>query len=630
MVQEKKDQWADISEMQLYLFNEGANFQSYKFLGAHKIKEGWRFAVWAPSAIDVHLSGDFNNWTNDGYNLKKIGTTGVWYGVFSNITEGTLYKYAITSKAGTTILKADPFATDSELRPGTASIVPHISKYKWRDKKWISKRDKTSPYNKPMLIYEMHLGSWKTREDGSFYTYREYSDLLIPYLKEMNYTHVELMPLTEYPFDGSWGYQVTGYFSPTKRYGDSDGLKYFIDSCHNAGISVIMDWVPAHFPKDQFGLYMFDGTPTFEYADSRLGEHKDWGTMVFDYSKKEVISFLMSSAYFWAEEFHIDGLRVDAVSSMLYRDYSRNDGEWLPNKYGGNGNLEAMEFLQNLNKVMFNSFPNFLMIAEESTAWPQVTRAVHQGGLGFNYKWNMGWMNDTLRYMSMDPLFRKPNHNLLTFLMCYAYSENFILPLSHDEVVHGKHSLIDKMFGDYEQKFKSYRALLGYFMSMPGKKMLFMGGEFGQFLEWRYDEELEWNLLDMPQHKKLIQYVKELNQFYVDHSAFWEIEDNWDGFSWINSDDADNSVLTYMRKSEKSSVIVAANFTPVERKKYKIGVPEKSTYEIIFSSEWKKFGGNRINRKRLYKATKKPVGDMPYSIDVNLDGLSVMYIIKSE
>lgn len=625
MTEKKAAQWDGISEIQLYLFNEGTNYQAYNMLGAHKTKKGWRFAVWAPHADRVALAGDFNDWTGDGYDLTKIGTTGVWYGTFSDINEGMLYKYAITSK-NNTVLKADPFAFFSELRPRTASVVRDISHYKWGDKAWLAKREKTPPYHKPMLIYEMHLGSWKTHDDGSYFNYSEYADFLIPYLKKMNYTHVELMPLTEYPFDGSWGYQVTGYFSATSRYGTPEDFKCFIDKCHNAGISVIMDWVPAHFPKDLHGLYMFDGTPTFEYADSRLGEHKDWGTMVFDYSKKEVVSFLMSSAFFWAQEFHIDGLRVDAVSSMLYRDYSRNGGEWLPNRYGGNENLEAVEFLQNLNKVMFKNFPNILMIAEESTAWSKVTGNVSDGGLGFNYKWNMGWMNDTLRYMSMDPLFRKPNHNLLTFIMCYAYSENFILPLSHDEVVHGKHSLIDKMFGDYEQKFKSYRTLLGYYMSMPGKKLLFMGGEFGQFIEWRFAEQLEWHLLKLEKHKRLQDYVSALNEFYLGHSALWEIDDSWDGFEWINSDDCDHSVLTYMRKSSSERIIATANFTPVRREKYSIGVPSEGSYEILFSSNWKKYGGETAKRRQVYKAKKKSSGTMPYSIDVTLDGLSFIFI----
>lgn len=620
--------WDGISEEDLYLFNEGTNFKAYNMLGAHKTDKGFRFAVWAPRAERVSLACDLNGWSGNGFEMKKIGTTGVWYGTFESVGEGDLYKYAITGQNGETVLKADPFAFYSEVRPATASVARDISGYEFTDERWMKKRAKTPPYNKPTLIYEMHLGSWKTRRDGSCYNYEEYAELLIPYLKKMNYTHVELMPLTEYPFDGSWGYQVTGYFAATSRYGTPEQLKRFIDLCHNADIAVILDWVPAHFPRDLHGLYMFDGSPTFEYADTRLGEHKEWGTMVFDYSKKEVVSFLLSSAFFWAEEYHADGLRVDAVSSMLYRDYGRADGEWTANKFGGCENLEAADFLRTLNKVMFANFPNILMIAEESTNWSGVTGDVRDGGLGFNFKWNMGWMNDSLRYMSMDPYFRKPNHNLVTFLMCYAYSENFILPLSHDEAVHGKRSLIDKMFGDYEQKFKSYRAFLAYYMSMPGKKLLFMGGEFGQFIEWRYNEQLEWQLLEMEKHKKLSEYVKELNKLYVENDAFWEYDDSWSGFEWIDSDDCDNSMLTYMRKGKKDFIVAVINFTPVKREKYRVGVPREGEYEVIFSSELKKFGGERINRKKILKAEKISAGRMPYSIAVDSEGLSAMFVSK--
>ncbi len=620
--------WAGISEFQLYLYNEGTNFQSYTLLGAHKIKTGWRFAVWAPNAKAVSLAGDFNSWTGDGYPLSKIGTTGVWYGCFDDIKEGMLYKYAVTDAGGKTVLKSDPFAFYSELRPNTASVVRDIPKYDWTDKEWLLGREKTPIYDKPMNIYEVHAASWKTHKDGALFSYRELADELIPYVKEMGYTHIEMMPLCEYPFDGSWGYQVTGYFSATSRYGSPEDLMYLVDECHKNGIGIIMDWVPAHFPRDLHGLFHFDGTPTYEYADTRLGEHKDWGTMVFDFSKGEVISFLLSSAFFWVKEYHFDGLRVDAVSSMLYRDYSRNHGEWIPNIYGGNENLEAIEFLRNLNKIMFAKFPNILMIAEESTAWGMVTGPTDSGGLGFNYKWNMGWMNDTLRYMSMDPYFRKANHDLLTFLMCYAYSENFILPLSHDEVVHGKKSLIDKMFGQYEEKFAGYRALLGYYLSLPGKKLMFMGGEIGQFIEWRYSEGLEWHLLKLPQHKKLQGYVKELNRTYLENKPFWEIDGSWDGFRWINAQDRDNSVLTYMRMSKDGEkVIVAANFTPVSRDKYTINVPEAGEYEVILNSDWAKFGGR--SRKRKYKTVKnKNSQDLPYSLRVDLAGLSVLYLKK--
>ena len=529
-------------------------------------------------------------------------------------------------------MKADPFAFYAELRPNTASIVQDISGYRWQDKKWMMHREKTAPYDKPMNIYEVHAGSWRVHADGSFYTYRELAESLVPYVQEMGYTHIELMPLTEYPFDGSWGYQVTGFFSPTARYGEPAELMYFVDKCHQAGIGVIMDWVPAHFPKDAHGLYRFDGAPLYEYADSRMGEHKDWGTMVFDYAKAEVVSFLMSSAYFWAEQYHVDGLRVDAVSSMLYRDYSRKSGEWLPNIYGGNQNLEAIDFLRRLNTVMFANFPNILMIAEESTSWGLVTGRVEDGGLGFNYKWNMGWMNDTLRYMAMDPYFRKPNHNLLTFLMFYAYSENFILPLSHDEVVHGKRSLLDKMFGSYTEKFSTYRALLAYYISLPGKKLLFMGGEIGQFTEWKFDGQVEWELLTYDAHQTLHQFVRELNHFYLENRPFWEIDQSWEGYRWINDKDSDNSVLSYLRQGKRKSdyIIVCGNFTPVKREKYRLGVPSAGEYTVVFHTEWKKYGGQCRQTARAYRAEKKSVLEMPYSIELDLPGLSVVYLRRKK
>ncbi len=627
-LEEKK--WAEINEFQLYLYNEGTNFQSYEMLGPHKINKGWRFAVWAPNAEKVSLAGDFNSWTGEGKELEKIGTTGVWYGVFEDIREDMLYKYAITDKNGKTVLKADPVAFLNELRPNTASLVRDIPKYRWGDKEWLKKREKTPIYDKPMNIYEVHAASWKTHKDGSLYTYRELADELVPYVKEMGYTHIEMMPLSEYPFDGSWGYQVTGYFAATARFGKPEDLMYLVDKCHKNGIGIIMDWVPAHFPRDLHGLFHFDGTATYEYADPRMGEHKDWGTMVFDYSKSEVVSFLLSSAYFWVNEYHFDGLRVDAVSSMLYRDYSRNDGEWIANIYGGNENLEAIDFLRNLNKIMFSKFPNILMIAEESTAWSMVTGPADKGGLGFNYKWNMGWMNDTLRYMAIDPYFRKGNHDLLTFVMCYAYSENFILPLSHDEVVHGKKSLIDKMFGSYEEKFASYRTLLGYYLSLPGKKMMFMGGEIAQFIEWRYDEGLEWHLLGIDMHKKFNDYVKEVNKFYLENKPFWEIDQSWDGFSWINPEDRDNSVLSYIRKAKNGEeIMVVANFTPVDRTKYKLDLASAGEYEVVMSSDWKRFGGKTAARKKKYKTIKnKNSQELPYSINIELAGLSVLYLKK--
>ena len=604
-------------------------------LGSHKVKidgvNGWRFAVWAPKAVSVRVVGDFNDWNGYDKMLERIETSGVWYGFFTDIEEGMLYKYAIEAEDGETYYKADPYAVKSELRPGTASVTKDISNnYKWGDKAWISARGKNSTLTEPMNIYEIHIGSWKIHDDGSFYTYRELADELVPYVKKMGYTHIELMPITEYPFDGSWGYQVTGFFSATTRYGESEDLKYLIDKCHKNHIGIIMDWVPAHFPRDAHGLRMFDGTPVYEYADPRLGEHKDWGTMVFDYSKSEVISFLISSAYFWAEQYHIDGIRVDAVSSMLYRDYSRNDGEWVPNEYGGNGNLEAVDFLKKLNKIMGTEFPNFMMVAEESTAWPLVTAPPENDGLGFNYKWNMGWMNDTLRYMGMDPYFRKDNHSLLTFMMMYAYSENYILPLSHDEVVHGKGSMLNKMFGEYDEKFAAYRTLLGYYMTMPGKKMLFMGGEFGQMLEWRYDDQLEWNVLEIDKHKRLHQYVKDLNHFYMENKALWELDTSWDGFRWVNEADSENSVLSYIRRGRHAAdnVVVVANFTPVERPIYKIGVPLAGEYEVVFHSSAVKYGGNKRITKKVYKTKNMQFSDMMYTIEVAIDGNSVMFLKK--
>ena len=624
MTEEKT--WANISRFQTYLFNSGDNFKSYEMLGSHKVKidgvDGWRFAVWAPKAVNVRVVGDFNDWNGYDKMLERIETSGVWYGFFTDIEEGMLYKYAIEAENGETYYKADPYAVKSELRPGTASVTKDISNnYKWGDKAWISARSKNSTLTEPMNIYEIHIGSWKIHDDGSFYTYRELADELVPYVKKMGYTHIELMPITEYPFDGSWGYQVTGFFSATTRYGESEDLKYLIDKCHKNHIGIIMDWVPAHFPRDAHGLRMFDGTPVYEYADPRLGEHKDWGTMVFDYSKSEVVSFLISSAYFWAEQYHIDGIRVDAVSSMLYRDYSRNDGEWVPNEYGGNGNLEAVDFLKKLNKIMGTEFPNFMMVAEESTAWPLVTAPPENDGLGFNYKWNMGWMNDTLRYMGMDPYFRKDNHSLLTFMMMYAYSENYILPLSHDEVVHGKGSMLNKMFGEYDEKFAAYRTLLGYYMTMPGKKMLFMGGEFGQMLEWRYDDQLEWNVLEIDKHKRLHQYVKDLNHFYMENKALWELDTSWDGFRWVNEADSENSVLSYIRRGRHAAdnVVVVANFTPVERPIYKIGVPLAGEYEVVFHSSAVKYGGNKRITKKVYKTKNMQFSDMMYTIEVAID-----------
>ena len=612
--------------MDIYGFYKGEDFSAYEFLGAHTSAKGTTFRTYAPNASKVSLIGDFSDW-ND-IPMEKTADGNFYELYVPEVKEGMRYKFRIYDRQNKFIDHCDPYGFSMEVRPGTCSVIRSISGYRFKDSDWMSRR--TDFKDKPMNIYEVHIGSWKIHDDGSFYTYRELADELVPYVKKMGYTHIELMPITEYPFDGSWGYQVTGFFSATTRYGESEDLKYLIDKCHKNHIGIIMDWVPAHFPRDAHGLRMFDGTPVYEYADPRLGEHKDWGTMVFDYSKSEVVSFLISSAYFWAEQYHIDGIRVDAVSSMLYRDYSRNDGEWVPNEYGGNGNLEAVDFLKKLNKIMGTEFPNFMMVAEESTAWPLVTAPPENDGLGFNYKWNMGWMNDTLRYMGMDPYFRKDNHSLLTFMMMYAYSENYILPLSHDEVVHGKGSMLNKMFGEYDEKFAAYRTLLGYYMTMPGKKMLFMGGEFGQMLEWRYDDQLEWNVLEIDKHKRLHQYVKDLNHFYMGNKALWELDTSWDGFRWVNEADSENSVLSYIRRGRHAAdnVVVVANFTPVERPIYKIGVPLAGEYEVVFHSSAVKYGGNKRITKKVYKTKNMQFSDMMYTIEVAIDGNSVMFLKK--
>ncbi len=614
---------------EVYLYNNGDNRRCYEFLGAHKCtlngEDGYRFAVWAPKAKAVAVAGDFNDWNTGSCPLTKIGETGVWQAFVEGVSEGAIYKYYITPQNGEGFYKSDPCAFYSQLRPDNASVIYNLDGYKWKDAGYMKKRAETAPYNLPMNIYECHLGSWKMHDDGSFYNYREMAEELVPYLKDMGYTHLEIMPVTEYPFDGSWGYQVTGYFSATARYGEPKDLMYFIDTCHKAGIKVIMDWVPAHFPRDAFGLAKFDGTPTYEYAATRVGGHKEWGTLVFDYTKTEVISFLISSAVFWAEVYHIDGIRADAVSSMLYLDYART--EFIKNKDGGNENLEAIEFLRRLNETMFEEFPNILMIAEESTAWPLVTKPRDVGGLGFNFKWNMGWMNDNLRYMSMDPLFRKGNHSLLTFSMMYAFAENYILPLSHDEVVHGKASLIGKMSALYDGKFDSLRAFLGYYMAHPGKKLLFMGGEIAQFIEWRFYEGLEWHLLEDYHHARFHDYMKNLNHFYLKNKAFWEIEDSWDGFEWINANDSDHSIISFIRKGRgrDSEVIVVSNFTPVEYKEYSIGVSRVGMYEEVFSSNKSVYGGTGSGNPIPVMCRKGECDGRKYTLTICVPPMTTMY-----
>ncbi|MBO5364762.1 MAG: 1,4-alpha-glucan branching protein GlgB [Clostridia bacterium] len=613
----------------MYLFNRGVNYESYRMLGAHPVENGYRFAVWAPNARSVSVVCDSNGWNREQGAMTLHEKAGIWEGFLSGVKTGENYKFSIETQTGDVVLKADPYAFYAEVRPDTASVTADLD-YTWKDQKWLKEREKTPLYDKPVNIYEMHFGSWKQKEDGSFYTYTEMIDLLIPYLKEMGYTHVEMMPLSEYPFDGSWGYQVTGYYAANSRYGKPTELKALIDALHQNGIGVIMDWVPAHFPRDAHGLARFDGTALYEHPDSRRGEHKEWGTLVFDWTKTEIFSFLISNALFWLGEYHIDGLRVDAVSSMLYHDYNRRDGEWLGNQYGGKENLEAIDFLQKLNMAVFERFPNVMMIAEESTAWGGVTTPVHEGGLGFNFKWNMGWMHDVLDYMQCDPLFRKGNHNKLTFPMMYAFAENYILALSHDEVVHGKRSLLDKMWGTYEEKFAELKLLYTFMYSHPGKKLLFMGGEFGQFVEWRFAEGLDWLLEGYDSHRKLQQFCKDLNILYREHPALYEIEreqGDWKGFRWLKADDANNSVLAYLRAdaSGKEKLVAVLNFTPVEHKKYVIGVPEDGDYEVVLSTNQKCYGGDGKGSKKC-KAKKKPVDGFPYSIELALPPLTAFYL----
>lgn len=621
------------NDVPLYLFHEGSNSNAYEYFGSHrKNKNTVVFRVWAPDAKNVSVTGDFNDWSETENPMKQLKNSGgVWEAEIKNIKPYDMYKYCITAADGRTLMKCDPYGFHMETRPGTATKYYEIDDcYEWHDEKWVEGRNGKNIYESPVNIYEIHAGSWKQYDDGNFYSYRALADALVPYVKKMGYTHIEFMPLTEYPFDGSWGYQVTGYFAATSRYGEPKDLMYLVDKCHENGIGVILDWVPAHFPKDANGLYEFDGGPLFEYSDPRKGEHYGWGTRVFDFGKNEVRSFLMSSASFWLKKYHLDGIRIDAVASMLYLDYDRKDGEWVPNKNGGNENLEAVEFLQKLNENIFRDFPYAMMIAEESTSWPMVTKPVFSGGLGFNFKWNMGWMNDILRYFSLDGFFRKYNHDCITFSMFYAFSENFVLPISHDEVVHGKKSLIDKMPGSYDEKFAGVRAFLGYMMAHPGKKLMFMGQEFGQFIEWNYEKGLDWLLLDYPKHRALQNYFKKINEFYKANPAFWQIDYSWEGFSWISSDDKDNSVIAFRRIDEKGKeIIVVCNFTNVERCDYRIGIPKKGAYKIVFNSDDVEFGGEGKGNKGKLKTESINMHGFEQSISLDLPPMSAIYIKKT-
>ena len=614
------------AELPVYLFHQGTNFRAYEYLGAHPIDGGFVFRVWAPDAAAVAVTGDFDGWQGT-LAMTRISEGGVWEaeGKGEGFHRGARYKYLITAADGRRLYKADPYAFAAECPPDTASLMYGIPEHEWHDGGWMAARPDARMTDRPINIYELQLSSWMRHDDGSVLSYTELARELAPYVKQMGYTHVELLPITEYPYEGSWGYQVSGYFAPTSRYGTPDDFKKFVDIMHENGIGVILDWVPAHFPRDGFGLYRFDGTPCYEYADPRKGEHKEWGTVVFDYGKPEVRSFLISSAVFWIKEYHIDGLRVDAVASMLYLDYGRQNGEWVPNSYGGRENLEAVQFLKDVNTAAFGADPSIMMIAEESTAWPLVTKPPHTGGLGFNFKWNMGWMNDMLRYMSLDPLFRKDNHDCLTFSFFYAFSENFILPISHDEVVHGKCSMIEKMPGEYDMKFASLKAFYTYMMSHPGKKLLFMGQEFAQFIEWDYKKGLDWLLLDYEAHKNMQNYVAQLNKFYLKSPELWEIDYSWDGFSWISNDDNSQSIISFRRIDKSGNeIITVCNFVPVDREDYRIGVPRAGSYRRIFCSDDAKFGG-KTQTARSFRSEKIPMHGYENSVALSIPAMSVSY-----
>ena len=623
----KKKSAAPAAEKRSELFYSGRDCRAFDYMGAHPFvqdgEQGYLFRVYAPEAEKVSVMGEFNDWKRDADYMTR-DEQGIWEKFIPNIPEYAAYKYSVWAKSGDVFDKSDPYGFHFETRPGNATKAYDLDGYEWGDASWLDWRKKHLPYSNPVNIYECHLGSWKMHEDGNFYSYRQLADELVPYVKEMGYTHIEFMPLTEYPFDGSWGYQVIGYFAATSRYGTPKDLMYLIDKAHQAGLGIIMDWVPAHFPKDGCGLVEFDGSHLYEYADPLKMEHKDWGTRVFDYGKVSTRNLLFSSAMFWIEKFHMDGLRVDAVASMLYLDYNRQ-GEWRPNVHGGRENLEAVDFLRLLNEYILTDHPDVMMIAEESTAWPMVTKPGYDGGLGFNFKWNMGWMNDMLCYCSADPFFRKDMHDKITFSFMYAFSENYILPLSHDEVVHGKCSLISKMPPPYENQFGGLRALYGYMAAHPGKKMLFMGGEFAQFSEWAYQRGLDWMLLDYPAHRQMQAYVKALNHFYLATPQLWEQDTDWRGFEWISHEDNRNNIIAFRRVAKDGSdIVVVVNFSPEEQQEYRIGVPITGTYEEIFTSDKTEFGGSGMANGKL-KTENKPMHGQEQSIVLKIPRFGVLF-----
>ena len=623
-----------ITEFDQYLFGQGTHYDLYNKLGAHPMtvdeEEGVYFAVWAPNAAAVSIVGDFNEWDENATPMERLEPLGIYQIFLTGIKVGDIYKYCVTAQDGKKTLKADPYGFQAELRPNNASVVADISDFKWHDSRWMKKREKFDDKKNPMFVYEVHPGSWKKHEqteedEDGFYNYREIAHELAAYVKDMGYTHVELMGIAEHPFDGSWGYQVTNYFAPTSRHGSPEDFQYFMDYMHEHNIGVILDWVPAHFPRDAFGLAEFDGTCLYEYADPRKGEHPDWGTKVFDYGKTEVQNFLICNALFWLEHYHVDGLRVDAVASMLYLDYGREDGQWVPNIYGGNENLEAIEFFKHLNTIVKKRNPGIVMIAEESTAWPKVTDKAEYGGLDFSLKLNMGWMHDFLEYMKLDPYFRKYNHTKMNFAMVYAYSENYMLVLSHDEVVHLKCSMIEKMPGSYEDKFKNLMAGYAFMTGHPGKKLLFMGQDFGQHREWSEKRELDWFLLDKEPNRHLQAFVKELLHLYKNNKCLYEYDCYPEGFEWINADDGDRSIFSFVRHSEsgKSNMLFIINFTPVERPDYRVGTTCRRKHTLVLSSDDKKFGGTGKRRPKEYKPAKKECDGRKYSFRYKLPAYGV-------
>ena len=611
-----------ISDADQYVFGQGTHYEIYKKLGSHFCKKGKEdgvfFAVWAPNAKEVYVIGEFNGWDEGATPMKRLGEGGIFATFVGDVKEGQMYKYMLVLPDGRKLYKADPYANYAEMRPGTASRVYDLDHFKWTDKKWMTERDKKDMNKEPVAIYECHIGSWMKHPDGTadgFYNYREFADRIVEYLKEMPYTHIELMGIAEFPFDGSWGYQVTGYYAPTSRYGTPDDFRYLIDLLHKNDIGVILDWVPAHFPRDAHGLAEFDGTCLYEYADPRKGEHPDWGTKIFDYGKNEVKNFLIGSALMWIENYHIDGLRVDAVASMLYLDYGKQEGQWVRNQYGDNKNLEAIEFFKHINTLILGRNPGAVMIAEESTAWPKVTGTVKEDGLNFSYKWNMGWMHDFLDYMKLDPYFRKDNHHKMTFAMSYNESEKYILVLSHDEVVHLKCSMLNKMPGLEGDKFKNLMVGYAFMMGHPGKKLLFMGQEFAQLQEWSEERELDWYLLENPNHANMQKWVKALLHLYRKNPAMYELDSSWGGFEWVNANDAEHSTFSFIRKSKdgKNNLLFVCNFTPMEWKDYRVGVPRKKTYKLILDSDSEEFGGNGKKRPLAYKAMAKECDGRKFS-----------------